>query len=103
MMSSGAAVGNCFEFCGFMNAWVKRSRVSRPARMCVWYASAGASPDFHAFTHLSGAGFRQMGNGGLRQAQTEFARDVPRDGHHHARFTRVLDQRGAATISPHLR
>jgi hypothetical protein len=32
-----------------------------------------------------------------------FARDVPRDGHHHAKFTRVLDHRGAATIFPHLR
>jgi hypothetical protein len=32
-----------------------------------------------------------------------FARDVPRDGRHHAKFTRVLDHRGAATIFPHLR
>jgi len=32
-----------------------------------------------------------------------FARDVPRDGQHHAKFTRVLDHRGAATIFPHLR
>lgn len=32
-----------------------------------------------------------------------FARDIPRDGRHHAKFTRVLDHRGAATIFPHLR
>jgi hypothetical protein len=32
-----------------------------------------------------------------------FARDVLRDGQHHAKFTRVLDHRGAATIFPHLR
>jgi hypothetical protein len=32
-----------------------------------------------------------------------FARDRAADGHHHPRFTRVLDHRGAATIYPHLR
>jgi hypothetical protein len=32
-----------------------------------------------------------------------FARDLQVDGQHRARFTRVLDHRGAATIFPHLR
>ena len=32
-----------------------------------------------------------------------FARDRAADGRHHARFTRVLDHRGAATVFPHLR
>jgi hypothetical protein len=32
-----------------------------------------------------------------------FARDAVSDGRHHAKFTRLLDHRGAATIFPHLR
>jgi hypothetical protein len=32
-----------------------------------------------------------------------FARDSSFDGRHRARFVRVLDQRGAATVYPHLR
>jgi len=38
-----------------------------------------------------------------RRPTVLFARDVLRDGQHHAKFTRVLDHRGAATIFPHLR
>src|SRR5438105_10576748 len=38
-----------------------------------------------------------------RRPTVLFARDVPSDGQHHAKFTRVLDHRGAATIFPHLR
>ncbi len=38
-----------------------------------------------------------------RRPTVLFARDVPTDGQHHAKFTRVLDHRGAATIFPHLR
>ena len=44
---------------------------------------------------------------GLVRAQVRptvlFARDVLKDGQHRAKFTRVLDHRGAATIFPHLR
>ena len=44
---------------------------------------------------------------GLMRARSRptviFARDHESDGQHRARFTRVLDHRGAATIFPHLR